>query len=211
MIWKKMTLFKLLGLREQALDPRDPIETILSIISQVEGSDNASPVYGLLNGLTPEEKEIGNQVLAECYPMYVAHYYEEPDGDYMEWDNQYLTRYDNEYYRIVVNIASFIVNRAPFYAKKLEVLSEADTKGFLSQVGIATQGGTRYVDTPDGQSKLQNYFDDDSHATTTTATKGQTQSDFDTPMGRAREVLAYYPSIIDDFKDEFERNFAIYA
>lgn len=208
MIWKKMTLFKLLGLKEHMLNPKSPIETILSIITLVEGS---APVSGLLNGLTPEEKEIGNQVLAECYPMYVAHYYEEPDEDYMDWDNESLASYDNEYYRIVINIASFIVNRAPFYAKKLEVIAEADGKGFLSQVGTATQSGTRYVDTPDGQSKLDNYFDDDTHATTTTATKGQTQSDFDTPMGRAREVLAYYPSIVDDFKDEFERNFAIYA
>lgn len=113
--------------------------------------------------------------------------------------------------RLLINLCNFLVTRAPVYGAKLKALKETEEKGLLSQVGSISEGGTRFVDTPDGNSKLQNYFDDDTHATSTTATKSSTSSDYDTPMGRLRDILANYPDLAKEFSDEMEREFALYA
>lgn len=118
---------------------------------------------------------------------------------------------DNPYYRLFGLVLSWIYARIPYYRKLFAALEEAEGEGLLSPVKTSGKSGSRYVDTPDGESKLENYYDDDTHATTTTAGQTETATDFDTPMGRVNEIINRYPDLFTRMRREFEEEFGVYA
>lgn len=106
----------------------------------------------------------------------------------------------------------WLFEKSLIYASKLLTLEtlENRTDGLLADLLSKNRYSARYNDTPDTSSKLEDYYEDDSHATNTDTRISETTTPADTPMGRLREILAYYPDIRNDFVREFERGFAIY-
>lgn len=130
--------------------------------------------------------------------------YNKPEEEERYWG-------DIPYLRLLSRVLAWIYTRVPYYSKLASSLSEAEESGLLSPVVTTGKSGSRYVDTPDGESKLQNYYDDDSHATNTTAGQTETSTDFDTPMGRVNEIISRYPDLFNRMRNEFEGEFGVYA
>ena len=112
--------------------------------------------------------------------------------------------------RFISRMTMWLINRGKWYYERLKLADEAGNTGYLSPVKSNSKTGFRRNDTPDGVSKLENYYDDDPWATTTNASNSENTTDFDTPAGRLREALEVYPNILEDFSKEFEKEFGIY-
>ena len=133
-----------------------------------------------------------------------------PDGTYDFNPDTSKNWTEDPVRRLAGRIASWIINEIPVYATKLKALDEAEEKGLMAGVTSTGQTATRNNDLPDGDSSIENYYDDEAHASYTTHGNNTTTTDFDTPMARAREIVERYPSLVDDMCKAFEKEFCLY-
>lgn len=144
------------------------------------------------------------------YTYDLTNWTEKPDGSYYFEPDTTKNWVEDPVRRLAGRIASWVINEIPVYATKLKALDEAEQKGLMAGVTSTGQTATRNNDLPDGDSSLENYYDDEAHASYTTHGNNTTTTDYDTPMARAREIVERYPSLVDDMCKAFEKEFCLY-
>ena len=111
---------------------------------------------------------------------------------------------------VLNDMAGWIVARSDYYAKLSGYRDQAVEEGLLSPVSSSSKYASRYNEIPGDNGTLENYYDDDSHATSTDRRVQEVTSDMDTKMARLREIIAGYPHFVGDFAREFEERYGIY-
>lgn len=91
---------------------------------------------------------------------------------------------------------------SPRYLKLLEVY-EASKNKLLDPVEIASEGITRFNDTPQDEGDFAN----DEHTTNLTEDSRSTKNDLDSKMGRIKEIESSYNNLLLNWSNEFESIF----
>lgn len=147
------------------------------------------------------EKDIIDKLITEIYARFYDHYVFCTTKALVE-NNEYSKEYTDKLCLLRTRFTSIFNNTYDRYMNLLKTYQN-QLSTLLDKVKTKSTGVGKFNDTPQNEIVNGDEFGDGSHISNLTKSENETESDFDTKMGRIDEIQRKFRNILKDWTDEF--------
>lgn len=147
------------------------------------------------------EKNIVNSLLTEIYARFYDHYVFGTKEQIVE-NGAYTNEFNDKLNLLRSRFTSIFVETSDRYMNLLKIYKN-ELSALLDKVKTKSSGVGKFNDTPQNEIVNGDEFGDGGHISNITKSENETETDFDTKMGRIDEIQRKLKNILREWTDEF--------
>ena len=147
------------------------------------------------------EKAIVDKLIAQIYARFYDHYVFFTQDQIVE-NGAYTREYNDRYVLLRSRFTSTFVLTEDKYLYLLKTYKN-QLSTLLDKVKTKSTGVGKFNDTPQNEIVNGDEFGDNGHISNLTKSENETETDFDTKMGRIDEIQRKFRNLLKDWSDEF--------
>ena len=147
------------------------------------------------------EQAIIDKLVIEIYARFYDHFVFSTKEKIVE-NNQYSQEYRDKFQLLITRYTSIFNNTYDRYMNLLKIYQN-QLSTLLDKVKTKSTGVGKFNDTPQNEIVNGDEFGDGGHISNITKSENETETDFDTKMGRIDEIQRKLKNILREWTDEF--------